>query len=285
LHGAGVQGPLVADLGHALVNDSITAALLGLVFTLVEGLRPARSGQRRLRPQLVVDLAYFYLAIVLSMILDLSFVATLVDRTKETGAGATIARVNALVAALPVPVAMFAAVVVADFSGYWKHRLFHTKLFWPFHAVHHSSEDLDWLSNERVHPVELVVANVFQLAPLALLGFRPETIAFAILFRRTYSIYEHSNVRLSYGTLRYVLVSPHFHRWHHAADAEIVDRNYANVFAFWDLAFGTYHVPERPEPSAYGIAGFPTDLVGQTLQPFRELLPGKWREGHRPKAS
>jgi sterol desaturase/sphingolipid hydroxylase (fatty acid hydroxylase superfamily) len=47
--------------------------------------------------------------------------------------------------------------LLVDFTGYWTHRLFHTGNWWPFHAVHHSSEDLDWLGSLRVHPVNDLV--------------------------------------------------------------------------------------------------------------------------------
>ena len=31
-----------------------------------------------------------------------------------------------------------------DFIAYWAHRVFHKNPLWPFHAVHHSSLDVDW---------------------------------------------------------------------------------------------------------------------------------------------
>src|SRR6266567_323903 len=52
--------------------------------------------------------------------------------------------------------------VFFDLCGYWSHRLFHTGRWWPFHAVHHSSEDLDWLSSVRVHPFNDLVSKVCQ---------------------------------------------------------------------------------------------------------------------------
>lgn len=44
------------------------------------------------------------------------------------------------------------ALPLVDFVGYWRHRFMHSKFLWPFHAIHHSSKTLDWLSNERNHP-------------------------------------------------------------------------------------------------------------------------------------
>ena len=66
--------------------------------------------------------------------------------------------------------------VLADLVFYWTHRLFHTTRMWPFHAVHHSSEHLDWVSSMRFHPVNDIVSRVFQAVPLVLLGFAPAAV-------------------------------------------------------------------------------------------------------------
>jgi sterol desaturase/sphingolipid hydroxylase (fatty acid hydroxylase superfamily) len=63
--------------------------------------------------------------------------------------------------------------VLADFIGYWMHRWFHAPTLWPFHAVHHSSEELDWLASVRVHPVNEWANALVHVTPLLLLGFNP----------------------------------------------------------------------------------------------------------------
>ncbi|MDB6140059.1 MAG: Fatty acid hydroxylase superfamily protein [Verrucomicrobiaceae bacterium] len=62
---------------------------------------------------------------------------------------------------------------LVDLCGYWTHRLFHCGRWWPFHAVHHSSEDLDWLGSLRVHPVNDMVNKFMQASPVLLLGLDP----------------------------------------------------------------------------------------------------------------
>lgn len=44
------------------------------------------------------------------------------------------------------------------------------------------------------------------------------------------------------------------HHWHHSADRDAVDKNFAVHTPIWDLLFGTYYLPDR-WPSAYGLAG------------------------------
>jgi sterol desaturase/sphingolipid hydroxylase (fatty acid hydroxylase superfamily) len=163
------------------------------------------------------------------------------------------------------------AVIVGDFMGYWKHRLLHTRLLWPFHAVHHSSEDVDWLSNERLHPVEMVLMAVMFALPLLLLGFSAAAVVWSGQIRRVHSVYEHANLDIAYGRGHFVLVSPIFHRWHHSSDPAAVDTNFANIFSLWDWMFGTIRLPrEAPPANGFGVEGFPRDFFRQLVVPVRD---------------
>ena len=169
---------------------------------------------------------------------------------------------------------VIAAVVIADFVGYWKHRIFHSRYLWPFHAIHHSSEQVDWLSNERFHPVNSLASSLMQTLALLLLGFGPDIAALAALIRRAHSFFEHSNVNLSYGPLNYIFVCPLFHRWHHSSDEAAIDKNYANIFSFFDLIFGTYYFPKRADPEAFGLsrAKIEGGFWAHMAYPFRQLF-------------
>jgi sterol desaturase/sphingolipid hydroxylase (fatty acid hydroxylase superfamily) len=58
-------------------------------------------------------------------------------------------------AALPLVAQMIIFLIGEDFILYWSHRLFHGHALWKCHAVHHSSEDLEWISAARFHPINL----------------------------------------------------------------------------------------------------------------------------------
>jgi len=159
--------------------------------------------------------------------------------------------------------------VLFDFFGYWSHRLFHRGRWWPFHAVHHSSEDLDWLSSVRVHPVNDFVSKVCQVTPFLLLGFKPVAALSAAGFFTFYAIFLHANVDWDFGPLRYVIATPVFHRWHHSKDREAWDKNFAGLFVFWDMIFGTFYMPKGRKPENFGIPEeFPKDFLGQLVHPF-----------------
>lgn len=129
------------------------------------------------------------------------------------------------------------ALVVADLVGYWSHRLRHTDALWRFHAIHHSPTRLDALAAARMHPVDDVIDNTLVGSVLFAAGFSTEII-FAIgpiLF--CHIALTHANVGWDFGVLRKILVSPANHRAHHEIGAS---RNYAGMFSFIDVLFGTY---------------------------------------------
>ncbi|MDZ4288471.1 MAG: sterol desaturase family protein [Prosthecobacter sp.] len=162
--------------------------------------------------------------------------------------------------------------LLADFTSYWSHRLFHGGRWWPFHAVHHSSEELDWLSSVRVHPVNSLVTNFLQVTPLVLLGFSPLVTLSTAPFFTFYAIFIHARVDWDFGPLRYVVATPMFHRWHHSRQPEAIDKNFAGLFPLWDLLFGTFYMPRSRVPEDFGITDvMPNHLPGQLWLPFRKL--------------
>jgi sterol desaturase/sphingolipid hydroxylase (fatty acid hydroxylase superfamily) len=54
-----------------------------------------------------------------------------------------------------------------------------------------------------------------------------------------------------------LVVTPRFHHWHHGAEVEAIDKNFAVHLPWLDRLFGTYHAPVNQWPQAYGIAGNP----------------------------
>jgi len=131
------------------------------------------------------------------------------------------------------------ALVLADLVGYWSHRLRHRGFLWHFHAIHHSPVRLDALAAARMHPLDDLVDNTLVGLALYVAGFSATTIFWIgpILF--VHIGLTHANVAWDFGVLRKVLVSPQHHRAHHEIGAS---QNFAGMFAFIDVAFGTYGV-------------------------------------------
>jgi sterol desaturase/sphingolipid hydroxylase (fatty acid hydroxylase superfamily) len=137
--------------------------------------------------------------------------------------------------------------------------------------VHHGSKELDWLSSVRLHPVNDVLSRLAAVVPILLLGFPPTILAGYVPFLTFYAILLHANLRWTFGPFRYVLASPGFHRWHHTSEEEGLDKNFAGLFPFIDLLFGTFYMPEGRQPERFGLTheDVPDGLLGQLAYPFR----------------
>lgn len=172
-------------------------------------------------------------------------------------------------AGLHPAVVAFAAVFIGDFISYWRHRLEHTPLLWPSHAVHHSDTEMTWLAIFRFHPINRLTTIIIDYAFLLMLGLPPYAVLVNSLVRHYYGAFIHADLPWTYGPLRHVFVSPAMHRWHHAMDPKAYNTNYATVFSVFDTIFGTYRVPGTCDVPL-GVAEKMGDgLAGQLAHPFK----------------
>lgn len=173
-----------------------------------------------------------------------------------------------LMAPLPGPLQFILALLLFDTKKYWIHRLQHTRWFWPLHAIHHCDTHLTWMNVHRQHPLEPVMASVCSIVLLMALGVPPLMIAGAASLHGLYGYYIHQNLPLSHGPLRYVFVSPRMHRVHHSLDHP--NCNYAGMFAFNDVLFGTYRDPGQIAiRTGVKDLGPEHGIWGQMIHPFR----------------
>ncbi len=227
--------------------------VLALLFVPLERALALVREQRILRPGWRTDLAHFLASHLLVQVLAL---ATLAPAAVLFG-GLVSAELQGAVAAQPVVLQVIEAIAVADLFQYAVHRAFHAlPLLWRFHAVHHSSTAMDWLAGSRLHLVDVVATRATSFVPLFVLGFaRPALVAY-LVFVAFQAVFLHANVRVRFGWLRWILATPEFHHWHHAAEPEAGDRNFAVHLPIIDWIFGTAWLPDR-WPARYGIAGDP----------------------------
>jgi lathosterol oxidase len=176
------------------------------------------------------------------------------------------------VRAQPVALQAVEALVVADLAQYWAHRAFHQlPVLWRFHQIHHSSVTLDWLAGSRLHLVDIVVTRGLSFVPLYVLGFAPAAVYAYLVFVSFHAVFVHANVRFRFPRLDWIVVTPRYHHWHHAAHREAIDRNFAVHLPLIDRVFGTAYLPPGRWPDTYGIAGnpVPEGYLAQLLYPFR----------------
>lgn len=174
------------------------------------------------------------------------------------------------VSAQPYLLQVIEAIVLMDLGVYVSHRLSHSRLFWPFHEVHHSAEEMSWLVGFRFHPLDLSFYAICSLLPSVLLGFSMESLAAAKIVIAWHAVATHANIRFDVGPLRYFIVGTRFHHWHHANEKEAYDRNFGGFFVFWDWIFGTLHRPERDRAENFGTTGSKgRGIVDLLAGPFR----------------
>lgn len=166
--------------------------------------------------------------------------------------------------------------VVFDLVGYGLHRAQHAwRWWWALHALHHSQRQMGKWSDSRNHLLDdLIVAAVFALVALVL-GTEPAQFMGIVLLTQLLESLQHANVRLRFGPFERWLVSPHFHRVHHAiglgheshGPGSLGGYNLGVLFPWWDRLFGT---------AVFDVALQPTGIRDQ-LQ-GRDYGAGFWAQ-------
>ena len=162
-------------------------------------------------------------------------------------------------------------ILLADLVQYWAHRAYHEIPFlWRFHAIHHSAKKMDWMAGSRQHLLEIIATRCLVLIPVFLLGFSKSVIDAYIIVVGLQAVFNHANANFKFGWLKYIIVTPQFHHWHHSSDKAAIDRNYAAHFAFLDYLFGTAVKGQEEWPKEYGVVGdyVPDGLLKQQIFPF-----------------
>jgi len=241
--------------------------LTGAAFIFIEKIIPKYESQAILRPQWQLDLVYFAINHLL-----ISVLLTVGNGFAPAVFGwAVNAHLQAFVSGLPLFFQVLLLIACADLVQYFCHRAFHEiPMLWKFHAVHHSTEHMDWLAGSRSHIVEILVDRSFVMVPLYLLGADKAALDAYVLFAAIQAVAVHANVRIPFGPLKYVLTTPQYHHWHHSSERPAIDTNYAVHLPVFDMLFGTYHMPHPHWPAEYGTTKpVPETLLGQCTYPFR----------------
>ncbi len=179
------------------------------------------------------------------------------------------------IAGFPFLLQIALATVFLDFLTYWRHRFTHY-YWWHYHAIHHSAEEINWLTKTRLHPLDLAAALIFDITGLHLIGFSPDVIYFASIVTSSVDYFAHMNFDITLSKpWRYLINNPRLHRWHHANHIEAYNKNFCSVYPFLDVLFGTYHYPEGRLPEKYGIspkeqAKLPQTYLRQVVHPVRQ---------------
>lgn len=283
----------LALVGGAVAYDRSVLLIVPLLFVLIvpfEKMFPRHRGQRLRRPLAGLDVRY---ALTTALFGVASITVGVVIAVLSLAWVPALA-VRPLVAMMPGWLTPFVGIALFDLAIYWAHRWSHeVPVLWRFHAIHHSTEQLDWISGFRAHPFDGAI-----VAPpavfLLVAGFDAEFTGVLAFVQIVTGLFLHANVRWRWRLLHRIVITPEFHHWHHSYEPEAHCSNYSVFLPVWDILFGTYYMPRNKRPVRYGVAeAVPPTMRGQLLFPFRGMRPIRrtvraiardvWRSTTRPR--
>ncbi len=167
--------------------------------------------------------------------------------------------------------------VVRDFIQWNIHRLLHRVPFlWNFHKVHHSAKQLGFATHLRYHWMENVVYRAIEYIPLGMIGFGIQEFFVVHIIALSIGHFNHSNIRIPLGPLKYLFNNPQMHSWHHAKYLPSNIKygiNFGISLSLWDYLFGTVHFPDSGEKIELGYPGdeeMPHTFLEQARFGFRK---------------
>jgi len=266
---------IIVSVGETLTNNLPMTIALAAVFTMLSTFWACNPGRPWWRKRdIVTDLCYWFFVPVVATFLRLALLiagtAVLFGITSSEGLAAFYADGHGPLARLPIAAQMLVCLIGEDFILYWSHRCFHGARLWKYHAVHHSTEQLEWISAARFHPVDLMFEGVLAGVVMIFAGIAPNALVLLAPFTLAQSAFVHANLDWTLGPFKYVIASPVFHRWHHTMPDAGGDKNFAGTFPLLDVIFGTFYMPPGQRPTRYGVTerDFPQSLGGQLVHPF-----------------
>ena len=165
--------------------------------------------------------------------------------------------------------------VVLDFVQWFTHTLLHKyPVFWKFHKVHHSVKEMGFAAHLRYHWMENILYKPLKtFGVMILFGFEPEQAFIVHFIAIIIGHFNHSNIKITYGPLKYLINNPVMHLYHHAQ--ELPEGKYGVNFgislSIWDYIFKTNYIPEDSGKVALGFSGdasFPKGFIRQNTYGF-----------------
>ncbi|MFN3138082.1 MAG: sterol desaturase family protein [Allomuricauda sp.] len=167
--------------------------------------------------------------------------------------------------------------VVLDFVQWFTHVLLHRyPVLWEFHKVHHSVKEMGFAAHLRFHWMENILYKPLKtLGVMVLGGFEPEQAYIVHFAAIAIGHFNHANIKLTYGPLKYILNNPVMHLYHHAYTIPKGSHgvNFGISLSIWDYIFRTNYIPESGGQIELGFPGdetLPKGFWGQSTYGFKK---------------
>lgn len=251
---------------------------ISLVFFVLEAFFPWHKKHKAFRKDFWLDVFYmFFNFFLFSLIIYNASSDVVVNLFNDALDSIGITNVVAFnVMEWPLWSHLLIGFVVRDFIQWWVHRLLHASpTLWEFHKVHHSVEQMGFAAHLRYHWMETVVYRTIEYIPLALIGIGLRDFFIIHIISLAIGHFNHSNLRLNLGPLRYIFNNPQMHIWHHAHDLPKEKRfgvNFGISLSLWDYLFRTNYIPYEGRDLKLGFSGiekFPKGFFNQVVHGFK----------------
>ncbi|WMN06155.1 sterol desaturase family protein [Marivirga arenosa] len=253
---------------------------ISLFFYALELIMPWRKNQPKIRKDFWLDAFYMFFNFFLFSLVGYYAVSNVfVELFNDFLALFGIENLVAIeINTWPVWAQLLTLFLVRDFIHWNVHRLLHAvPALWEFHKVHHSVEQMGFAAHLRFHWMETIVYRTIEYIPLAMIGFGIQEFLLVHLFALAIGHFNHSNIKVPLGPLKYIFNNPQMHIWHHAKHIPSkTGVNFGISLSIWDYIFGTHYIPKegRDEPLGFdGMDKFPENLKDQLiygLKPHKE---------------
>lgn len=232
--------------------------LISLIVWGLEIVFPWRKDQKIFRKDFWLDAFYMFFNFFIFAIVISGFYRLIELGFAEFGIG-----MDSLVIIdldkLPNWIQLLLFFVVLDFLQWFTHILLHKyDVLWQFHKVHHSVKEMGFAAHLRFHWMENVLYKPLKTFGLMILGgFEPEQAFIVHFIAISIGHLNHSNVKLTYGPLKYIFNNPVMHLYHHAykLPKDSYGVNFGISLSLWDYLFKTNYIPEDGGQIKLGYKG------------------------------
>jgi sterol desaturase/sphingolipid hydroxylase (fatty acid hydroxylase superfamily) len=144
---------------------------------------------------------------------------------------------------VPRPISFVLSFLFLDFVYYTQH-VFHHKVpvLWRLHRLHHSDRQVDSLTSFLHHPLELVSGFIYTISIAVIFDVPVIVMTTYALVIGLHSPFTHFRKLIPDNfekILKWIIVTPNFHRIHHSLDMKEGNSNFGGIFVFWDYVFRT----------------------------------------------
>jgi len=235
-------------IGDALTQyPSLSLVLIAIAFMALEPILPHHPVDRR--REILLN--------VVGVLAGVAFVAISygalrgLERMADAAAWGQVLRMPR---ELPSFAKILFVVLIVDFAIFWLHAfMHHWKFSWRMHRWHHSIEQMYWFAGFRASLPHIFLYGIPQVVvPVIVFDLSPWETMVASAVANFVQIWTHTNLKVNIGPLKWLIVTPDYHRVHHLAH-DGPAKNLGNLLTIWDRLFGTYEAPERSPIGRCGL--------------------------------